>query len=247
MAKDNFRIVSKGYALYRPKYNAKLAQFITSLLANSKQATVWDCATGNGQLATLLAPYFHQIFATDLSALQIESATRLPNICYSVQQAEQTSFEDNTFELITIATALHWFNFNAFYKEVNRVLKPQGKIMALCYGHCAVLPSIDAITYKLYKEITGPYWDKERKYVDDAYGTIPFPFKPISTPQITLTEYWTLDHYIGYLNTWSGLQHFIKANNFNPIDNLLLDYKNAWGKENLRVVNFPLHIICGSK
>ena len=37
----------------------------------------WDCATGNGQAAVALAPYFRTVIATDASQQQIDHARQL--------------------------------------------------------------------------------------------------------------------------------------------------------------------------
>jgi methylase of polypeptide subunit release factors len=41
-----------------------LYDFILSFV--NKRGTAWDCATGNGQVASALARYFDQVDATDL-------------------------------------------------------------------------------------------------------------------------------------------------------------------------------------
>ena len=80
-----------------------------------------------------------------------------------------------------------------------------------------------------YKVITGPYWDKERKYIDDHYLTIPFPFKEIATPGFSMNYNWEFEQVIGYLNTWSAVQHYTRKNNENPVEKFSEELKKAWG------------------
>ena len=94
--------------------------------------TAWDCGTGNGQVAVKLSQYFNEVYATDLSSAQIENADK-KNIFYSVENAEETLFPDNKFDLITVAQAIHWFDFENFYNEVERNLKPGGIIAVIGY------------------------------------------------------------------------------------------------------------------
>jgi ubiquinone/menaquinone biosynthesis C-methylase UbiE len=56
------------------------------------------------------------------------------HIEYSVQRAEKTSFPDDTFHLITVAQAIHWFDFDAFYKEVHRTIRSGGVLAVIGYG-----------------------------------------------------------------------------------------------------------------
>ena len=54
--KDRFSGHAAEYALYRPHYPKELFQYLASLAPNRDAA--WDCATGNGQAAEMLAEYF---------------------------------------------------------------------------------------------------------------------------------------------------------------------------------------------
>jgi len=50
-------------------------------------------------------------------------ATPSAKIHYLVASAEQQPFADNTFELITVSSGVHWFDIDAFLIEANRLLK----------------------------------------------------------------------------------------------------------------------------
>lgn len=78
------------------------------------------------------------------------------------------------------------------------------------YSRVKINEQIDNLITDFYTNIIGSYWDKERKYIDENYTTIPFPFDEIQTPNFVNSQNWTLEHLIGYLNTWSAVKHFIK-------------------------------------
>ena len=242
--KDNFSAQAKLYANFRPHYPQAAYDFI---FAQVKEFyTALDCATGNGQAAAVLATRFKQVYATDISEKQLAQAPAIPNITYKVEPAEQTGFANSSFDLITVAQAVHWFNFTAFYAEVRRLLKPSGIIALIGYGLIRINPAIDAWTDNYYWNTVGPYWDKERKYVDDAYQTIPFPFKEIPSPTLVIEYHWTEEQFVGYLHTWSALQHYIKANNTNPLtDALLAELDGVWGEEEMLPIRFPLFLRVG--
>src|SRR6185369_7699774 len=111
-------------ARHRPQYPKELFSYLRQICAEHNFA--WDCATGNGQAAVSLAKYFAHVEATDVSAEQIEHGLVHPNVHYSVSPAEHTPFHDQSFDLITVATAVHWFDQPQFFREVDRVLKPSG-------------------------------------------------------------------------------------------------------------------------
>src|SRR5688572_29467213 len=121
MKKDFFSGHSKLYATFRPSYPADLYSFVFTHVKNFYSA--WDCATGNGQVAQVLAKHFKHVEATDISQQQLDNAVQIQNIHYSTQGAEKTAFPNNHFDLITVGQALHWFDLDKFYSEVKRVAK----------------------------------------------------------------------------------------------------------------------------
>lgn len=239
--KDSFSVQARQYAMYRPTYPPELFEFLKDQL-NQREAA-WDCATGNGQTAVVLAKYFEQVYATDISQQQLNNAQFGPNITYSLQAAEQTSFEDDSFNLVTVSQALHWFRFDDFYKEVRRVTKPGGIFAAWAYSLLTVSPEVDVYIQDYHFNILKDHWDVERKFVDDRYERIPFPFDEIASPDFSITCDWSLEDLEGYLQTWSAYQHFIKANGFDPIEALIIKIRPYW-REKMRVV-FPVHMRVG--
>ncbi len=240
--KDNFSTHPDLYAKYRPVYPWQLYYLIFSYVKNKE--TAWDCGTGNGQAAKELSKVFSKVFATDISQKQIEHAVHKDNIFYSIQPAEQTDFADNSFDLVTVAQALHWFRFDEFYKEVIRVTKPGGIVAAWTYSLLRITDDINAIIEEHHYKTLGAYWDAERKYVDEEYRNIPFPFQKIETPSFVIEHNWTMNDLQGYLNTWSALQKFIEKNRINPVDGLINRIKPYWVKEKMKII-FPVHLLLG--
>jgi len=244
MAKDLFSQQASLYAKYRPSYPTDLINFIISLVKTKK--TAWDCATGNGQAALLLAPYFEKIAATDLSEKQISQAIPHPHIEYSVCMAEKTPFNDNSFDLITVAQAYHWFPFNLFFKEATRVGKQDSIIAVWGYG---LLKASDEILnepiLRFYTDVVGKYWDAERKYVDEEYRTIPFYFTELPRKNFKTDVTWKFEDFIGYLNTWSSVQHFIRENHYNPVDEFEKELKSIWHDSTEKNFSFPIFLRSG--
>jgi ubiquinone/menaquinone biosynthesis C-methylase UbiE len=240
--KNYFSEQAKIYAQYRPDYPSELFEFVLQYV--NDQNAAWDCATGNGQTAKILAQHFKKVEATDISQQQLDEAVVAKNIHYSKQPAEQTDFPSDCFDLVTASQALHWFKFDEFYKEVKRVSKPGGIFAAWMYNR-QMLPVIDKIIEEdLYNNILGDYWDPARKLVDENYSTIPFPFEEIRTPVFTQTLYWSHEQLRGYLNSWSAVRKFISQNDYNPVDEVMKKILPLWQGEKMRV-EFPIHMRIG--
>ncbi|MCG2612976.1 class I SAM-dependent methyltransferase [Terrimonas sp. NA20] len=239
--KNNFSDQARQYAIYRPTYPPELFEFLMEHV-NQREA-VWDCATGNGQTAVALAKYFEQVYATDISQQQLNNAQFGPNITYSLQAAEHTAFEDDKFNLVTVSQALHWFQFDAFYKEVYRVTKTGGVFAAWAYSLLTISPEIDEYIRDYHFNILKDHWDEERRFVDERYESIPFPFDEIASPDFVITYDWSLENLEGYLQTWSAYQNFVKSNGFDPVEALIIKIRPYWSEK--RRVVFPVHMRVG--
>lgn len=244
MAKDLFSNQPSLYAQYRPGYPDGLFEHMMQYVSNRELA--WDCATGNGQAAVALACYFEKVLATDSSEKQLQQAIPHNRITYSISTAEQTTFPDNSFDCITVAQAYHWFQFDAFAKEVRRVAKP-GAIIAV-WGYSLIVSEQEALNTLIntfYRHTVGPYWDKERRYIDEHYKTIPFPYDPLPPREFQINVQWTRQQLVGYFNTWSSVQHFIKAHQYNPVDELAVKIEQVWQDDSSRNFYFPLFLKLG--
>ena len=78
--KDHFSGHADRYEEYRPTYPDGLFAYLASLCPRHELA--WDCATGNGQAAMALAPYFRTVVASDASQKQIDQARPRDNVQY---------------------------------------------------------------------------------------------------------------------------------------------------------------------
>lgn len=239
--KDLFSDQSSNYAQYRPEYPDSLYQLILQHVPEKRFA--WDCATGNGQAAKELCHHFKYVFATDISEKQLAHAHEEANINYSQQSAERTDFPDARFDLITVAQALHWLDFEAFFAEVKRVAKP-GAILAV-WGYEGMEFESKEIRNQFlnfYEYETAKYWEPEREYLRQKYRTIDFPFEHIADYTTTIVLKWHRHEFEGYLNSWSAVQKCIRETEYNPVPSLMFDLEGLWGEFSREYVRFPVFI-----
>jgi SAM-dependent methyltransferase len=242
--KDHFSSQAKEYAKFRPRYPDALFRYLASVCAIREMA--WDCATGNGQCAVSLARFFVSVIATDASEKQLKSAQPNSRVEYRIAPAGASGLGANSFDLITVAQALHWFEIESFWKEAHRVLKPNGVIAVWCYELLEITPEIDAMVNHFYRHVVGPYWAPERKLVETGYCSITFPFLELDAPAFAMEETWSLAHLTGYLRTWSATQKFIAASGTDPVEMITPQLEQAWGDPGqVRPVSWPLHLRVG--
>ena len=209
-----------------------------------REATVWDCAAGNGQATIDLAERFGHVVATDASAQQIASATAHPRAEYRVAVAEASGLGDESVGLITVAQALHWFDLERFFAEVRRVLKPGGVLAVWAYGIDEVEgQKVNSLARDYYSNVVGPYWPPERVLVEEGYRMITLPFPELSVPAFRMEMRWNLQELLGYFSTWSATNRYIKANGRNPLEPLAEALAKEWGEvERPRLVVWPLSV-----
>jgi SAM-dependent methyltransferase len=242
--KDHFSGHAADYRAFRPTYPPELFAFLASV--SPGRDLVWDCGTGSGQAALPMADYFERVFATDASAEQVKNAEPHPRVEYAVAPAEACPLPNACADLVTVAQALHWFDHARFYPEVRRVCKPGGLFAAWSYDFHSVNPDIDPLLNRLEADFIGSYWPPERAYVDAGYRTIPFPFEEVETPKLEMTAEWDLGTLLGYMNTWSALKRFEKANGFNPLERLEGQFAEAWvDPATMRTVRWKLILRVG--
>jgi ubiquinone/menaquinone biosynthesis C-methylase UbiE len=242
--------ISNEYARYRPQYPDALFKWLSSLTDSKEHA--WDCGTGTGQVATQLAQHFTCVTATDSSRGQILNTHSCPNIKYLVEDAEKSSIGNGQIDLITAACAVHWFNIDAFYKEAERVLKPNGVIAVWCYEYpWTDNMVVDDVLREFKEEVLGPYMPKELDLAFNHYRDLKFPFETIPQEQLQSFEIvcqWGADDVLNFLSTWKASITYKEKNRTDP--KILIEdrLKQAWTDQKLdNKVVLPIYLKAGRK
>jgi SAM-dependent methyltransferase len=241
--KDHFSDRAADYATYRPHYPPALADYLTSLAPARHVA--WDVGCGSGQFSTLLGDRFERVFATDASAEQIARAVPHRHVKYAVAPAERTDITASSVDLITVAQAAHWFDLPRFYDEVRRVAQPGGAIAMFTYGITVVNRPVGPVVDDFYSRVLGAWWPRERRHTENGYRDFDFPFDEVDPPEIEMAVDWSVDQFLGYVGTWSGVRALIAAEGDAPFRMFSMKVRDAWGSTLLRRVSWPLAMRVG--
>jgi len=242
--KDHFSGHAAAYATCRPGYPRDLVAAVARLPREHKLAL--DTGTGNGQAAVGLAEHFDRVVATDPSAQQLAHATPHPRVEYRIASSDATGMADGSVDLVTAAQAFHWFDFDRFFAEVKRILAPGGAVAIWTYNLPRVDPAVDRQIDRLAHDVTGSYWPPERRWVNEEYRTVPFPFAEVRMPSFFHPENWNLEQLVGYMRTWSATVRYSKERGTDPLDEIWNDLVVAWGEpETVRPVVWPLFLRAG--
>jgi SAM-dependent methyltransferase len=113
------------YATHRPGYPSGAVAW----LVGSVRRSVLDLGAGSGSLTDALVAAGHTVVGAEPSrAMLSELAARGLEVPVVQSAAEALPFAPGSFDVVTVATAFHWFDAAAALPQVAGVLKPGGRL-----------------------------------------------------------------------------------------------------------------------
>lgn len=133
------------YAANRASYPEQLIRMIVDAHTSTGGQTglLLDVGCGPGIATRQLAAFFENVIGVDPGQSMIEAARSIPakaksgnEVRYEVYSAEELDkiAEPNSVDIITAATAAHWFDLPKFYTIAARLLKPNGSVIVWVSG-----------------------------------------------------------------------------------------------------------------
>ncbi|WP_374353415.1 class I SAM-dependent methyltransferase [Thermomonas sp.] len=236
---DHFSAVATQYAAARPEYPPALFDWIASIAPSP--ALCWEAGCGSGQATRDLALRFDRVHAGDPSAAQIAQAPMIDNVDFVVEPAERCALPDASADVACVAQALHWFNRDAYFAEVARVLKPGGVLVAWGYQDIVVPEALDAANTQLQDAIRA-HWPPQRADVDAGYAGYDWPFEPIAAPAFELTADWPLPRLLGYFASYSASKRHRETTGRDIVADTAPLFEQAWGDASTRRMRWPLFV-----
>ena len=224
---DHFSRTAAVYARARPEYPAAFLDHIARLSPSHQLA--WDCGTGSGQAAVGLADRFDRVVATDPSARQLSEAAPHARIQYVLADERVPSLADGSVGLVTAASAAHWFDRPKFYAEVRRVAQPRAIVALWIYLIPGVSPEVDAVVNHFNTITLEGYWPAGRQQAAEGYQGMSFPFKELPFPEFSFPLPWTVEDYLAFMQTWSAVACYQKAQAGDPVAAVAPTLREAWG------------------
>ena len=133
---DNTRLFSDKaeiYDKYRPAYPIEIIRYLSQFVTPAD--VVADIGAGTGKFTKMLCHLGCNLIAVEPNKEMLLKACdylqNYDNLTLIRSSAEDTSLAENSIKLITCAQAFHWFDAEAFKKECQRILKPEGKVLVL--------------------------------------------------------------------------------------------------------------------
>ncbi|MEL6658469.1 MAG: class I SAM-dependent methyltransferase [Bacteroidota bacterium] len=120
---------ARRYAQGRPYFHETTIDRIREKIAlpnEEKLEQILDVACGTGLSTKALKKLGDEIVGIDNSEEMLRYAEIIPGIRFIQTTAESLPFVAASFDMITVSSAIHWFNIDRFLAEGSRVLKKEG-------------------------------------------------------------------------------------------------------------------------
>ena len=159
----DFGRTSEDYARFRDIYPDSMYEKLKAFGVGKNGQEILDLGSGTAVLPARLYHTGVRFTATDISENQVRAGERLAaqkgmeNIRFRVCAAEDTGFEDNSFDAVTAAQCFQYFDAEKAAAEIWRVLKPQG---LFCKIFMDWLPFEDAVIDEMERLVLryNPAW-----------------------------------------------------------------------------------------
>lgn len=128
----DFGRTSEDYARYRDVYPASMYEKLVQFGVGLSGQRVLDLGSGTAILPLNMRKYGARFVAADISENQIAFGRQLAaergidGIEFRVCPAEDTGFEDNSFDAVTAVQCFPYFDAEKAAAEIRRILKPHG-------------------------------------------------------------------------------------------------------------------------
>ncbi|KAL4422964.1 hypothetical protein ABPG75_009161 [Micractinium tetrahymenae] len=217
-----FAAQSEAYSQLRPRYTAHLYDRILGWAGlagqHAQRGLAVDLGCGSGQATADLAALFDRVVGVDASAEQLRHAPQLPNAEFRCRPVEATWLPDGCADLAVVATALHWFDLPAAYREMRRILKPSGALAAWAYSPWSGLivpedPSkadaVERIQRDLLQRFTPHIHPHLQRFMQGGYASYApssAEFAEVELETFDMQVPMTVQQVAGWVQSWSAFK-----------------------------------------
>ncbi len=138
--KDMFNDISSRYDQINKMMTLNMdknwRRIVYNLSMEDNPNNIIDIATGTGDIALCFVNDNVEVIGVDNASMMLDIAnekiTEISNVKFQLEDAENMSFEDNTFDVATVGFGVRNFeDLNQGLREIKRVLKPGKKLIIL--------------------------------------------------------------------------------------------------------------------
>ncbi|WP_406639308.1 class I SAM-dependent methyltransferase [Amycolatopsis sp. WGS_07] len=158
------------YARHRPDYPRTALEWGMAG-ANRPVRDVLDLAAGTGKLTEGLTDLGRSVTAVEPDADMLAELSRLlPDVPALTGKAEDIPLPDESADAVFVGQALHWFDLEAAFAEIHRVLRPGGTVVALWNHDDESVPWVLEFSRLIRTGVSRGFADPDRPLRADGFG-----------------------------------------------------------------------------
>jgi ubiquinone/menaquinone biosynthesis C-methylase UbiE len=218
LPEQSFDTVAADYDTFRPGYVQELYQRVFSYMPVSRASLAAEIGIGTGQATRPVLKTGCSVHAVEcgaaLSALCREKFKDCRNFSIVTGRFEDTSFDENRYDLVYSATAFHWIPEQAGYSKVFAMLKSGGAFARFANRPflCREQPELAAAIGEIYAKYYYPFHHKtpqkqvefsEQQAAEIAETARVYGFTDIQYALFHRTRTLSADAYCALLGTYS--------------------------------------------
>ncbi len=195
---------------------AKIFLEQSSLL--KKEHSILEIGCGIGKLCDYLhSKGFHSIFGTDISQSAIDfGKNKYPHLNLSPMDGNNLDFKDGTFDTcVSFDLVEHLPDISSHFKEVSRILKPQGiyffqtpNIISNSIRETIIRKGFE---WKIYHPSLQFSWTLKKKVIQNGFSKVEFvKIPPLSDYKLKQLPKWLRSLFL--IIPWSKLPLFLQTN-----------------------------------
>jgi ubiquinone/menaquinone biosynthesis C-methylase UbiE len=129
---DKFTDKAEVYAKYRPSYPLEYIEYLVSDAGLNEDCIIADIGSGTGILSRQLLERGFTVIGVepndDMRTVAEQTLKTYSRFISIEATAENTTINDNSLDIVTVAQAFHWFDLKQFRLECQRILKQDGRV-----------------------------------------------------------------------------------------------------------------------
>jgi SAM-dependent methyltransferase len=162
---------AERYERARPGYPPAAVAWLAEQLRLGPGSVAVDLAAGTGKLTRLLVPTGATVLAVEpVGAMRRLLARQCPTVPVTAGAAERLPLRAGSVDAVTVAQAFHWFDADAAFAELRRVLRPGGRVALIWNARYRDVAWVDEVWSVMDRvERKAPWRDHDRP-AGDALG-----------------------------------------------------------------------------
>ncbi|HUL01173.1 MAG TPA: class I SAM-dependent methyltransferase [Nitrospirota bacterium] len=168
-----------NYKRYRPDYPAEIIEVLKEKCHLSKKTVIADVGSGTGFFTKLLLPYAGVVYAVEpnpeMRKVAEEALSHYNNFRSISARAEDTQLDAHSIDMVTAATAFHWFDKQKTKEEFRRILKGDKWVVLLWNARNTLENEFLAAYEALFRKYVPEYEkkiheNKDTSSINEWYG-----------------------------------------------------------------------------